>query len=164
MGYRVEEQGALEKVVPLIGRLIPPLRAALNHPDKGVLRAGLKAIRYFYGLIFLPFFCEMDAWFCASKCHLQSLMCSCLIAKNMYINNKRHSSLGKVTMFLHMRDCVLLKCRELSTTVGPALNLYLDVLLIQESHLKLLPNLFMVVYASELRTYVLHVWLELNAA
>lgn len=106
----------------------------------------------------------MDAWFCASKCHLQSLMCSCLIAKNMYINNKRHSSLGKVTMFLHMRDCVLLKCRELSTTVGPALNLYLDVLLIQESHLKLLPNLFMVVYASELRTYVLHVWLELNAA
>ena len=55
MGDRVEEQGALEKVVPLIGRLIPPLRAALNHPDKGVLRAGLKAIRYFYtnhGLIF----------------------------------------------------------------------------------------------------------------
>lgn len=64
MGDRVEEQGALEKVVPLIGRLIPPLRAALNHPDKGVLRAGLKAIRYFYmnyGLIILPFSCEIGA-------------------------------------------------------------------------------------------------------
>lgn len=65
MGGRDEEQGALEKVVPLIGRLVPPLRAALNHPDKGVLRAGLKAIRYSYmnhGLISFsfPFFCEID--------------------------------------------------------------------------------------------------------
>lgn len=150
MGDRVEEQGALEKVVPLIGRLIPPLRAALNHPDKGVLRAGLKAIRYFYmnyGLIILPFSCEIGAWFCTSQYHRQSLLCSCQIVKNMHINNKRHSSLGNVTVFLHTHDCVLLNCREISTTVGPALNMYLDVLLIQESHLKLLPNLFMVVYA-----------------
>lgn len=40
------EQGAVQKVVPLTGRLIPSLRAALNHPDRVVLRAALKAIRY----------------------------------------------------------------------------------------------------------------------